>query len=125
MKIENKIKVMQLLSWYAAKIAAPVQYSWSAEFSMIDIKTTTDTFNEKLKELIDFSDLTIEDCEDLYFRKWDEESDIYLIPLYLLPILPIGIEVTCISGKTIIYDGTNIDNDNRAGLLAYGIKLNK
>ena len=125
MKIENKTKILQLLSWYATSIAAPVQYKWSDEYSISKIKKTTDTFNEKLKELIDFSDLTIEDCEDLYFRKWDDESGIYLIPLYLLPILPIGIEVSCIDGRTIIYDGTNIDNDNRAGLLAYGIKPNK
>lgn len=125
MKVENKTKILQLLSWYAAKVAEPVQYNWLSDFSMREIKKTTKTFNKKLKELIDFSDLTVEDCEDLYFRKLDDKSGIYLIPLYLLPILPIGIEVYCINGETIIYDGNNIDNDTRAGLLAYGIKPNK
>lgn len=49
--------------------------------------------------------------------------DIRLIPLYLLPILPIGTEVISIGGEVIKYDGNNIDNDIRFGCLAYGIKL--
>lgn len=49
--------------------------------------------------------------------------DIRLIPLYLLPILPIGTEVISIDGEVIKYDGNNIDNDIRFGCLAYGIKL--
>ena len=54
-----------------------------------------------------------------------EESGIYLIPLYLFPIIPIGLKVYCISGDEIVNDGTNLDNDIRFGCIAYGIKPKK
>jgi hypothetical protein len=47
-----------------------------------------------------------------------------LIPLYLLPIVPIGTELVSIGGQIIIYDGCNVDKDMRCGYIAYGIKLN-
>lgn len=55
--------------------------------------------------------------------KWDDESDLYLIPLYLLSFIPIGTKLTSIDGETVIYDGTNIDNDIRFGCIAYGINI--
>ena len=45
-----------------------------------------------------------------------------LIPLYLYPSLPIGITLTSINGEEIVFDGSNIDTDNRFGCLAWGIK---
>lgn len=41
-----------------------------------------------------------------------------LIPLYLYPSLPIGITLTSINGEEIVFDGSNIDTDNRFGCLA-------
>ena len=46
-----------------------------------------------------------------------------MIPLWLLPIIPVGTELTSISGETIIYNGTNIDKDIRFGCLAWGIHI--
>lgn len=48
-----------------------------------------------------------------------------LIPLYLLPIVPIGTELTSICGEVFKYDGNNVDNDIRFGCIAYGIKVPK
>ena len=54
--------------------------------------------------------------------RWDEDMpDLWLFPLYLLPILPIGTKLTTIGGEEIIYDGSNVDNDHRFGCIAYGI----
>lgn len=47
------------------------------------------------------------------------------LPLYILPILPIGTKLVSISGKEVTYDGNNIDTDIRFGCLAYGIKIKK
>lgn len=67
------------------------------------------------------------DRERLDFEKWKLDSGeiIMLIPLYLYSLIPEGLEVTSIFGEKIVYDGTNIDNDERLGLLAYGIMLSK
>lgn len=48
-----------------------------------------------------------------------------LIPLYLVPIVPIGTEITSIGGEVFKYDGNNVDKDIRFGCIAYGIKLPK
>lgn len=48
-----------------------------------------------------------------------------LIPLYLLPIVPIGTELTSIFGEVFKYDGNNVDKDTRFGCIAYGIKALK
>ena len=48
-----------------------------------------------------------------------------LIPLYLYPSLPIGITLTSIDGKEIVFDGSNIDTDIRFGCIAWGIKPKK
>ena len=48
-----------------------------------------------------------------------------LIPLYLYPSLPIGITLTSIDGKEIVFNGSNINTDVRFGCLAWGIKPKK
>ena len=50
---------------------------------------------------------------------------LYLIPVYLYPSLPIGITLTSIVGKDVIFDGSNIDLYVRYGFLSYGIKPKK
>ena len=51
------------------------------------------------------------------------ESDLYLFPLYLVPIIPEGLEVVSISGKKYRYEKEKADNDIRFGCVAYGIEI--
>lgn len=120
-----KKEVINCLTWYANMVAQTVQYtSWSDEFCRKEIKEAHDKFIEELKKHIDLKTLTREDAIGLRFRRWsDETPNLYLIPLWLLPIIPVGTELTCISGAKIIYDGSNIDNDIRFGCIAYGIEI--
>lgn len=129
--------------------------SWSDEFCRKEIKESTDIFLDELKNHINWDNLTEEECIELRFSRWasdenvDEEIDyvrkegtdeadikkkveelertrgLWLIPLYLLPIVPKGTELTSILGQVVKYDGTNVDNDIRCGCIAYGIKLKK
>lgn len=116
------IKVSNILGWYASLVSQTVRYEcWSDEWCRKEIKRYNDSMLEELRPLIDWYHLSINEASVLGFHKWD--GDLYLIPLYLLPILPIGIEVTCISGEKIIYDGKNIDDDQRFGCIAYGINI--
>lgn len=66
---------------------------------------------------------------EVYIQQKVEELErtkgLWLIPLYLLPIVPMGTELTSIFGKVVKYDGTNVNNDIRCGCVAAGIKLKK
>lgn len=129
--------------------------SWSDKFCRKEIKESTDVFLDELKNHVNWDNLTEEECIELRFARWasdenvDEEIDyvrkegtdeadikkkveelertrgLWLIPLYLLPIVPKGTELTSILGQVVKYDGTNVDNDIRCGCIAYGIKLKK
>ena len=56
-------------------------------------------------------------------EKLENTRGIMLLPLYILPIVPIGTELTSIGGDTVIFDGKNVNKDIRFGCIAYGIKL--
>jgi hypothetical protein len=120
-----KKEIINCLTWYANMVAQTVQYtSWSDNFCRKEIKEAHDKFIEELKKHIDLKALTREDAIELRFGRWsDETPNLYLIPLWLVPIIPVGTELTYISGAKIIYNGSNIDNDIRFGCIAYGIEI--
>ena len=123
-----KQEIVNCLTWYANKVAETTQYTnWSDKFCRKEIKESTERFLEELKKYIDFSNLTEEEAKELRFGRWDPEESptLWLLPLYLLPIVPIGTELTNIFGKKIIYDGSNVDTDIRFGCIAYGIEIKK
>lgn len=115
-------------TWLANRLSELNTYNWSADFKERELKDAFDTFYKSLqkesnKPLIDLSKMTIEAAKEMRFCKWDENSDLYLFPLWFKPLIPIGTEVTTIGGEKIIYNGTNLDDDIRYGCLAYGIEL--
>lgn len=120
-----KPEIRNCLVWYANAIAETVQYeSWSDELCRKEVKDATDKILEHLKKHIDFDSLTRQEAFELGFRRWDEEHpDLYLIPLYLLPIIPIGTKLTSIGDTEIVYDGSNVDKDVRFGVIAWGIHI--
>lgn len=119
-----KQEIINCLTWYANKVAETVAYdSWSNEYCRGEIREANKIFVNEIQKDIDFYKLTRKEAIELRFGKWDDETDLYLIPLYLLPVIPIGIRLTSINGDTVIYDGTNIDNDIRFGCLAWGINI--
>lgn len=122
-----KKEIIWSLTWFANRVSETTTYTnWSDEFCRKEIQHSTDIFIDSMKRHFDWDNLTVEDAMNLRFQLWDEETpDLYLIPLYLLPILPIGMEVTSISGEKIINDGANLDNDIRFGCIAYGITIPK
>lgn len=120
-----KPEIRNCLTWYANRVAETVQYTnWTDGFCRKEIKKDHDMFIDEIKKHIDFDKLTREEAVELRFARWDEEMpDLYLIPLYLLPAIPIGTKLTTISGDEVVYDGTNVDNDVRFGCIAYGINI--
>lgn len=121
-----KKEIINCLTWLANRVSETTQYeNWSDEFCRKEIKKASQKFVDEMQKHLDWDNLTEDDCKELRFGKWDEESGIYLIPLYLFPIIPIGLKVYSISGDEIVNDGTNLDNDTRFGCVAYGIKPKK
>lgn len=125
---ENAIidrKVLRCLVWYVNQVATTTRYeSWSDEYCRDQNKKHMDNMLDVLKQHIDFDNLTADQAWQLGFCLWDsDQPDLFLIPLYLLPIIPIGTKLTSINDREVIYDGTNIDDDIRFGCIAYGIHV--
>lgn len=115
-------------TWLVNRLSELNTYNWGANFKEKELINAFDTFYKSLqkesnKPLIDISKMTIETAKEMGFCKWNENSDLYLFPLWFMPLIPIGTEVTTILGNKIIYNGTNLDNDIRFGCTAYGIEL--
>lgn len=120
-----KVAIQNILVAYANRIAETTQYkSWSDDFCRKEVQEATNAMLDALKRVIDWNTITKKEARELHFMPYsDEYPDLYLIPLWLLPIIPIGIKLTTIFGDEITYDGHNIDNDIRFGCIAYGIYI--
>lgn len=122
-----KAELINCFTWYANRISETTIYTnWPDALAREEVMKASKKFLNALKNYIDFENLTEREARELRFQKWSEdEPDLYLIPLYLLPILPIGIELTCLDGENLIYDGKNVDDDIRFGCIAYGIRVKR
>lgn len=121
-----KNEVRNCLTWLANKVSETIIYdNWSKELKIKENKESFDKFYEELKKHIDFTKITTEEAKELRFQRWDEEHpNLWLFPLYLVPIIPEGLEVTSISGNKYKYEKDKADNDIRFGCVAYGIEIN-
>lgn len=108
----------------ANRAAETVAYggSWGVEFCQKEIKEAHDKMVEELRKHIDWNNLTVDDCKELRFNQWSDELPIWLIPIWLLDVIPAGMELTYISGEKVVFNSKeDIDIDTRFGCLAYGI----
>lgn len=142
-KEERFLKITALRSSFTNTLAELLIYKYDNSFKL---KTLTKCLKEFLDIFgrVDFTDFTSDELLLCGFKIWNKETNLHLIPLYLYPFLPIGIELTCIDGSKIkveenydsqyiesclvgidssdlIKNKSYIDNDHRAGMLAFGI----
>lgn len=108
------------------RVAEEYEYCWDANFSAKYIeesfKDFIDFYKKNPQEIPDFKAKTTQELKVFGFKKFSQ-TGIILIPLYLKQILPQDMEVVSIFGdKTKL---SEVDNDNRAGVLAYGFYLNE
>ena len=98
-------------------------YSWDAVSSSKRIKEIPDIFSKsEYFRKVDPNEMSIEQLLDLGFQKWDEDSGLMLIPLYIYPFLKD--EIMCGSISDIcarLIKVSEIDIDHRFGCLAYGV----
>lgn len=93
-------------------------YNWDAEYSLKCADDTYETFVEKMKELnIDFTSLGDDDYNFLGFLN---SNGHWLVPLYLVDIIPGDVEVTTLSGEKQTMN--TVDKDNKNGYICCYIK---
>lgn len=126
-----KQNLIQHFTWLANSLSMGYMYKeWDDTTVRKDMKEAYDKFYQSLqlennKDLINFEKLTQDEAKELGFGKWNEETNLYLLPLYLVPLLPKGIELTYIDGETFIFDKIeDLDLDIRFGMLSFGVVLN-
>lgn len=120
-----KKEILNCFSYLINKLSECYVYdNWSDDLKVKELNLGFDTVYDELKKHIDFTKLTLEEAKELRFKKWDEDMpDLWLFPLYLVPIIPEGLEVTSINGETFKYEKDKMDNDIRFGCVAYGIEI--
>ena len=115
-----KEEIQNCMSWLVNSVAPYYVYDWK---DTKELKESYTKFYNTLKEHIDFNNITKDEAVELRFGLWDEETNLYLFPLYLVPLIPQGLEVTSINGETYKYDKETANNDIRFGRVAYGLVL--
>lgn len=119
-----KKEIQNCLTWLVNKVSQTIIYNWADDYKVGENNENFETFYEELKKHIDFTKITVEEAKELRFQRWSEEQpDLWLFPLYLVPIIPEGLEVTFISGEKAKYEKDKMDNDIRFGCVAYGIEI--
>lgn len=119
-----KKEIQNCLTWLVNRVSETNEYNWENDFKVYENKKSFNTFYEELKKHIDFTKITVEEAKELRFQRWDEEHpELWLFPLYLVPIIPEGLEVTSIGGNKYKYEKDKADNDIRFGCVAYGIEI--
>lgn len=117
--------ILEIMKDYRRNVAENCRSRYSDQECREKVKTSRDKMLSKLSLYIPWMDMTRNDAEYFLFSH-DENLDIYLIPFYLIDLIPQNIELISIRNKKIdtSNDDFKKDNDHRGGYLAYGIRVN-
>lgn len=120
-----KKEVVNCLTWMMNHVAEVDQYNWSDEYRIKKLKESAGILYNELKKHIDVTKLTKKQAKELRFQRWsDEQPDLYLFPLWIVPLIPEGIEVYDIEAtEPHVYQKDTADNDIRFGCVSYGIMI--
>lgn len=144
--LANQVACTQVYNWSDKYKKESLNYAWQKFQEHIKKDIDWDALTESQCEILHFrswqSEEDVEEEISLLQSELDagcitkDEFDkkvankkntlgLRLIPFYLYPSLPMGINLISIDGDEIIFDGSNIDTDIRRGCIAYGIKPKK
>lgn len=116
-----KPEIQNCLTWLANAVADSCLHRVNPVNLDKDIRESWKQFNKAVGRNLDWKNLTIAEAKELRFRKWDTDSDLYLIPIWLKPMIPSDLELTSIGGDKAFAD--DVDTDTRFGCLAWGLIL--
>lgn len=112
-------KCCMIREFYLRRTAEVLIYKWSDDFCMEWLKEIIPYLHSyDYNHHIDPNTLTKDEMILLGFGKYGDNN--YLVPLWLYPFLADELELNCIDG-TNITKKSEMDDDNRGGMLAYYI----
>ena len=115
----EKMTFDQLSSFLLGQMTKSILYKEKPQLDYI--QTQLDQHHIPVEE---WKNLLIPMAKALGFKKWEEDSNLMLIPGYLYQFIPAGLDLYCISGEKVQYESyKDLDNDCRFGCLAYGIHI--
>lgn len=119
-----KKEIQNCFTWLVNEVSQTIIYNWSDSLKRDVNKQTFNYFYKELDKYIDFKNITVDEAKELRFGKLsDEQPNLWLFPLYLVPIIPEGLEIEYIDGTKGKYEKDKMDNDTRFGCVAYGINI--
>lgn len=118
------INVANVMIYLINEVACTMEYNWSNDFNHKDLKGYYENVHEEMKK-IDFNKLTEEELKFLGFRKFSQNDENYLVPLWLLKVLPDGTKLQSIMGEIVEVGKDYINNDVRGGCTAYSLIQNR
>jgi len=116
--------LLESMGMIANTTAMIADYSWEAKFSKKQCSTVFHTVEQKRRDekiVIDVSKLDEAQLKMLGAWRWELDSDLMLLPLWLYLMLPNGIELISITGEKKTKGKDFIGTDIRAGCVAVGI----
>lgn len=100
-----------------------IVYDWSQEDKLMNIedgvRSSFNILDDALDGRLKTLDLTLEELDILGFGKWDDNSSLRLIPIWMTKFLEQDIEVKSYNGNRATL--AEVDKDNRFGYIAYGV----
>lgn len=115
-------KCCNIREFFMRRTAEALIYKWSDDFAIRWIKEILPMLKNTIyNNEINPNELTREQLELLGFQTYGNPNN-YLVPLWLYPFLNEEITLGCIDGTTITKK-SEMDNDNRGGMLAYFVTV--
>lgn len=104
--------------------------AWSDKFFRNHAKRALAGFQDKVKDALAHwsgTEIPLSTLKKLGFKGWDEvpegEPTLWLVPLWMVPCLPDGLELTSINDEKIVVGRDALDDDERFGCVSYGVLL--
>lgn len=114
------VNVANVMTFMLNGVSTTLEYGWGNDFNHKEIKEHYEKTKEEMQK-IDYSTLSVGEMEFLGFRRYSEDKNDYLVPLWLLRYLPTGTKLKSIFGEVKEVGVDYIENDVRGGCLAYSI----
>ena len=103
------------------------EFGWSEDFQLQEAKDKYKKMKEQVKDKVNelggILNLGERELQALGFKRWSDGSELMLIPLWALDMIPDGTELKDIFGGTSIKGQDVIDTDIRFGCIPYGIRV--
>lgn len=116
--------IIRCLVYMASQVEAINTYGWSNEYKIKHLNDISKSFYKELSKHIDVTRLTIKEFKEMGFKQWSEDiPNLWLFPLWIIPLIPEGLEVVDIFGEKYLYDSEKADNDTRLSCVSYGIEI--